>query len=82
MTKLRTVGVVVCAALASGAVAQQVQLRSAPALSFPSDTDSNSPALWIDHQLVLYNSTGIGPVRSMGSGQSHLGDSEWVVLGP
>jgi hypothetical protein len=72
----------VYAALAVGAAAQQAELRPAPTLNFPSDTDSNSPAFWSDRQLVLFNSTGMGPVRSAGSGQFHLGSSEWVVLGP
>ncbi|MGH9666901.1 MAG: hypothetical protein ACRD9L_20960, partial [Bryobacteraceae bacterium] len=82
MRTLGAAGAIVCAALGSSAAAQQVQLQPAQTLTFPSDTDSNSPALWSNRQLVLYNSTGIGPVRSTGSGQSHLGDLEWVVLGP
>lgn len=72
----------VCAALVSVAAAQQVQLQPAPEIQFPADVDSNSPAVWINHQLVLYNSTGYGPVRSDGSDQQHLGDSQAVVLGP
>ncbi len=61
--------------------AQQVALRPAPTVRFPSETDSNSPAFWDDHELVLYNSTGLGPVRSTGSDEFDLSASQPVVLG-
>jgi hypothetical protein len=72
---------VVCAFFISAAVAQQVTLLPAPAVSFPAETDSNSPAFWNDQGLVLYNSTGLGPIRSAGADQYHLWDSEPVTLG-
>lgn len=68
--------------LLSLALAQQVQVRPAPRIEFPSQTDSNSPALWTDGQFMLYNSTGNGPIRSVGPDKIHLNQSEPVVLGP
>ena len=62
--------------------AQQVKLRPAPTVQFPSEVDSNSPALWIGEDLVVYNSTGNGPVRSTGANQFRLERSQPVVLGP
>src|SRR5579871_2283857 len=65
---------------ASCAVAQTVTLRPAHHVTMPSAVDSNSPALWQNGQLVIYNSTGAGPVRSSGTNQLHLADSQWVTL--
>jgi hypothetical protein len=62
-------------------VAQRVELQPVQEVSFPSTTDSNSPALWIDGEMVLINSTGLWPVRSSGSDQFNLGNPEPVVLG-
>src|SRR5215469_2075526 len=70
------------AAVSIVAHAQQVRVQPAPPLEFPAPTDSNSPALWLDGQLVLYNSTGDGPIRSNGPRQAKLNQSEPVVLGP
>ena len=61
--------------------AQQARLRQATELSSPSQTDSNSPAFWQSGSLILYNSTGDGPIRSSGPNQSQLFQSEPVVLG-
>lgn len=75
-----TAGIVsaICAQVSS---AQTVELRPAPAVSFPAATDSNSPALWIRGELVLFNSTGNGPIRSSGTNQFNLLSSQPVVLG-
>ena len=61
-------------------MAQTVTLRPARTVTMPSAVDSNSPAHWQNGQLVLYNSTGVGPVRSSGVNQLHLADSRWVTL--
>jgi hypothetical protein len=61
--------------------AQQARLREAPPLSFPSQTDSNSPAFWQSDNLILFNSTGDGPIRSSGASQSQFDQSEPVILG-
>jgi hypothetical protein len=74
--------VVICAALASATLAQHVEVRPAPHEAFPSETDSNTPAFWSEAGLVIYNSTGLGPVRSVGSNQFQLNASQPVVLGP
>ena len=63
------------------ACAQQATLRPTSTLSYPSSTDSNSPSFWSGSDLVLYNSTGNGPIRSTGADQFLLRDSERVVLG-
>ena len=73
--------VVLSYVVVSSAMAQTVTLRPARPVTMPSSVDSNSPALWQDGQLVVYNSTGVGPVRSSGINQLHLGDSQWVTLG-
>ena len=80
---VRTLGRgVVWLALCGIASAQQVRVQPASPIAFPAETDSNSPALWIQNQLVLFNSTGIEPIRSWGATQSALTQSEPVVLGP
>lgn len=63
-------------------LAQTVQVQPATPIPFPAPTDSNSPALRIGGQLVVYNSTGSGPIRSSGPVQASLNQSEPVVLGP
>src|SRR5579871_5988799 len=68
--------------LAAPAMAQTATLRPARPLNFPSAVDSNSPALWLNGQLEVYNSTGMGPVKSLGFNQFHLSDAQVVTLGP
>ena len=63
------------ASLLSAGLAQHVELRPAPVLRFPSETDSNSPGFRSNGELVVYNSTGMGPVRSAGPDQLHLMES-------
>jgi hypothetical protein len=81
MRAVTTVGIV-CTVLVAAALAQRVEVRAAMPVSFPSETDSNSPTFWYDGQMVIYNSTGLVPVRSEGPGQFQLGASRAVVLGP
>lgn len=81
MGRFAIVAVQLCCALVSTAFAQSVQVRSAPRLEFPAETDSNSPAVWLDGELVLYNSTGLGPMRSTGRNQSSLNAPQPVVVG-
>jgi hypothetical protein len=61
--------------LSVGAVlnAQEVVLRDAPQLKFPSATDSNSPCHWDGDTLYLFNSVG-RPIRSTGKDQFSLAD--------
>jgi hypothetical protein len=54
---------------------QRVRVREAPSVSMPGQVDSNSPALWIDGQLHLFNSTGDGPLLSRGPDQFSLAES-------
>src|SRR5438045_4074390 len=69
--------------LAAGStMAQTVTLKDARSLTLPSAVDSNSPAFWQNDVLSLYNSTGLGPVRSTGTSQFHLEQSQAVRLGP
>lgn len=68
--------------LAVSLTAQTATLRPADPLTFPAAVDSNSPALWQDGQLVVYNSTGMGPIKSSGINQFHLTDEQVVTLGP
>lgn len=81
MRRLVTTGGIVCAFVAT-AIAQHVHVRPATPVSFPSETDSNSPAIWLDGRLIVFNSTGLGPVRSEGPDLLQLGASRPVVLGP
>ena len=69
-------------ALTHSTWAQRTTIIPAPTVAFPAPTDSNSPALWSGGELVLYNSTGVGPIRSAGVTQSRLVESQPVVLGP
>jgi len=52
---------------------QRITLRDAPIVTFPSETDSNSPAHWNDGTFYVFNSLG-SPVRSKGLDQFHLGE--------
>lgn len=69
-------------AFAASLIGQTVTLRPASNLTFPSGVDSNSPTLWQDGQLVVYNSTGLGPVKSFGINQFQLSYAQAVTLGP
>ena len=60
---------------------QQATVRQVPRVVFPAPVDSSSPALRINNQLVVYNSTGIVPVRSAGATQFNLAVTGDVVLG-
>jgi hypothetical protein len=60
--------------------AQKVRVREAAPLSMPGQVDSNSPALWLDGQLNLYNSTGDGPRLSRGADQFSLTGSTASAL--
>jgi hypothetical protein len=73
---------IACSLCLFDADAQRVDVYPAPELAFPSETDSNSPAVWLDNELVLYNSTGLGPRRSSGQNLFRLNGVEPVVLGP
>ena len=68
-------------ALVPAAVAQHVEIRDAPTVTFPANTDSNSPAIWAKGQFLLFNSVGSGPVRSSGANQFELSGSRLVTLG-
>jgi hypothetical protein len=81
MKKSIGVGGVVCLAFATIAGAQHVEIRAASTVGFPAETDSNSPALRLNNEFVLFNSTGMGPIRSSGTDQFNLYDSQPVVLG-
>lgn len=69
-------------AFVSSVEAQNVTIRPAHDRALPSAVDSNSPAIWQNGELVVYNSTGLGPVKSSGVNQFHLTPSAWVSLGP
>lgn len=69
-------------AFVSSVEAQNVTIRPAHDPALPSAVDSNSPAIWQNGELVVYNSTGLGPVKSSGVNQFHLTPSAWVSLGP
>ena len=69
-------------AASSPVLAQTVTLRPSRPRTFPAQVDSNSPALWQNGELVIYNSTGLGPVKSVGRDQYNLTPSRWVTLGP
>jgi hypothetical protein len=71
--------VIAPAVLVSAGFAQHVELRSVPALQFPSQVDSNSPSFRSNGQLVIFNSTGMGPVRSTGATQNKLLDPHQVT---
>lgn len=62
--------------------AQQATISPAPTIQFPAPVDSNSPAFRRAGDLVLYNSTGDGPMRSNGPNQFNLAGSQPVILGP
>src|SRR5262245_26639274 len=61
-----SVGLMAALALVSASTADAWSLRRAKQIKFPHETDSNSPAEWIDGQLYLFNSAG-HPYRSPGS---------------
>jgi len=48
------------------------QLRPAPRIAFPAETDSNSPAFWEGERFYLFNSAG-HPRRSSGRALTELG---------
>lgn len=73
--------VITFAALLIPATAQRVTVRPAPRVEFPAQSDSNSPVLHIDGEMVIYNSTGMGPIRSSGPNQLRLRESQPVILG-
>lgn len=81
MRKFAVAGVALYLAFTSVAVAQKVTVRPRPPIQFLSESDSNSPALWINGELVIYNSTGLGPIRNSGPNQSNLRYSQPVILG-
>src|SRR5690349_16882163 len=68
----RTIAVAIC--LRAG-FSQHVELRAVPSLQFPSEVDSNSPAIRGSNELIIFNSTGLGPVRSTGVNQTRLRNS-------
>lgn len=53
---------------------QQIEVREASRLLMPGSVDSNSPAFWLNGQLNLINSTGLGPILSHGPDQYRLHD--------
>src|SRR5690242_5967130 len=65
-------------AIATVLSAQHVELQDVSPASFPALADSNSQALWIGKDLVLFNSTGMGPIRSSGPTQFGLDESQPV----
>ena len=58
-----------------------VSFTRAPLLSFPNPTDSNSPVVWIDDQLVVFNSIDGRTARAVGprleDARSSNGDGEF-----
>jgi hypothetical protein len=65
-------------ALPAFVFAQDVHVHKASPVDMPGPVDSNSPAWWQDGQLHLLNSTGNGPLRSIGSDQFHLGTAQAI----
>ncbi|MCS7025362.1 MAG: hypothetical protein NZV14_11220 [Bryobacteraceae bacterium] len=62
----------------SVAWAQRVEVRNAPTLAMPTPVDSNSPAFWLDGQLMILNSAGVALLTS-GRDQFYFeGDTEAV----
>ena len=47
--------------------------------SFPADADSNSPFVWVDEQLIAFNSAAGQPWRSIGPSLFELGEAERIV---
>ncbi len=65
----------------AAATAQTVTLQETRRIAFPAPVDSNSPAFWENGLLAVYNSTGMGPVKSTGANQEHLIAGTSVKLG-
>ena len=61
------------------AIAQQALITPTSSVMFPALTDSNSPALRVDGQIVVYNSGG-SAIRSSGPTQFTLGETQPVVF--
>lgn len=78
---LRIYKFVLAAALAFplSLLAQEAVLRTVHPLYMPAPVDSNSPAAWIDGQLVIFNSAGM-PLVSRGGSQFLPFDTEAVSL--
>lgn len=55
-----------------------VQLREAPPIKFPAQTDCNSPAHWDGDTFYLFNSAG-APVRSSGTNLFQVGEPSAAV---
>lgn len=56
----------------------RVALRTAPTMVFPAPTDSNSPAVWADGELILFNSAA-NPQRASGGDLFSLGGAAHVT---
>jgi hypothetical protein len=63
-----TMMLLVCLLAVSGAVGQQVEVRTATPIYMPTRVDSNSPAYWYEGQLHILNSAN-APLLSTGSSQ-------------
>jgi hypothetical protein len=81
MNLTRTSGGALLLAWVAVGLAQQVVINPAPTVTFPAPTDSNSPAVWNGRELLLYNSTGLGPIQSTGPNQFEFWRSQPVILG-
>lgn len=66
-------------ALIPPSLAQRAELRTATPLYMPAPVDSNSPAVWNDGQLVLFNSSNV-PLVSRSSNQFLPFDTDAVSL--
>ncbi len=73
-------GAIAVLCLAAPCVAQHARVRVVPNIDMPAQVDSNSPALWKGGKLQLFNSTGNGPVRSVGADQFNLANAAGVVM--
>ena len=71
----------VAALLAQPAAAQMAGIRPAPTVQMPAQVDSNSPIVWRDGQMRVFNSAN-SPVLSAGDGQFALGESRPVRIEP
>jgi hypothetical protein len=62
--------------------AQSSQLIQVDLATMPAPVDSNSPALWLNGELRLFNSTSRGPIRASGPSQFALDSTQKVLMNP
>lgn len=81
MNRIVSWAVVTLLGCAPRAGAQRAVVRPASSYNLPAAVDSNSPAFWANGELIIYNSTGGDPIKSSGSNQFKLENSQ-AVAGP